>query len=113
MTAKYLGARGAAKKARDKALAQVLANEKREWKEAAYVFVAKLPYGRKMTGEQIRLIAYKELGKPHHHNVWGSIINECIKRGFLEPFPEEQVHMKTKKSHGRKTQLLLTGAWKK
>ena len=89
-------------------------NEKREWRERAYVYIAKLPYGLRMTGEDIRLKYFAECkpGKPHDPNVWGSVINTCLYRGFLEKTGVTR-KSKTALRHANEVPVHLTGAWKR
>lgn len=89
----------------------MLDNESEEYKDAAYVFIANLPYGRIMTGEQIGIEFYREHGEPHHPNAWGGIINAAVFRKLLKRYG--QGRMKRAKSHGRETPRYITGTWKK
>ncbi len=98
---------------KEQGIEQVLENEKQEWREAAYVYIAKLPYGLHMTGEGIRLKYFAECdpGEPHHPNVWGAVISVCLQRGFLEK-TGKFVKSKTVARHANEVPVLLTGAWK-
>lgn len=55
-----------------------------------------------VTGEDIRIRLTAAGIKPHHHNAWGSLINEAIKLGILQPTGEYR-HMRVKSSHARRT----------
>ena len=90
---------------RDEALERVLRNAG-EWYPRAFAQamteIARRP-GESKTGEQLRLLVYRVVGEPHHHNVWGAVTRELIKIGMLEEIGSE--HMTTPKSHGRRTPL--------
>jgi len=99
---------------KERGIRLVTENEKREWREAAHVYIAKLPYGLRMTGEDIRVQYFRECnpGEPHHPSVWGAVINHCVWEGFLA---ETGVFVKSKpaKRHSNVVPVWLTGAWKK
>ncbi len=115
MIARRLGPRGTkSRELKEQGIAQVLENERQAWREAAYVYIAKLPYGLHMTGEDIKVKYFAECnpGKPHHPNVWSAVINVCLQRGFLEK-TGKFVKSKTAKRHANEVPVHLTGAWKK
>ena len=88
--------------ARDAAMAVVLDNADRDWREQATEIVRAL--GGEVTGEDIRLACKVEGIEPHHPNAWGAMVNAWIRDGLLEP-TRRYVAMKATGSHGRKTQV--------
>lgn len=90
--------------ARDEALAAVL---KEPWSSVALRALHGLPSGD-YTGEDIRLRLIEEVGAPHHHNAWGALIMNAVRSGLLVAIGTYR-HMKTTKSHGRKTPVYYKG----
>ena len=88
-----------AKAQRDTALNQVLGHAG-SYVDAASVLICAL--SGEVTGEDVRLLVERQIGPPHHHNVWGAIINHALRRGYLQA-TDRSSHMKTPKSHARKT----------
>lgn len=91
-----------AKFRRDVALKQVEGNAG-DWFSLAMSVVLGLPVGFEGTGEDIRLTVEERIGKPHHHNVWGALTAQLVKQRVLHEIG--RVHMKTEKSHARRTPL--------
>lgn len=60
-----------------------------------------MPVGQ-LTGEDIRIKIEAAIGAPHHHNAWGAVIAQGIKRGILV-HTGKMAHMRTKRSHARRT----------
>jgi hypothetical protein len=77
------------------------------WIDRAMRGLAALPLGWQGTGESIRLALPVE--PPHHHNAWGAVIKKALDRGLLTPTGKFE-HMRTKKSHARKTPVYRRGA---
>lgn len=91
-----------AEMARDAALTQVESHNE-TWLESALGVIAGMPSGHICTGEQIRhTVSEWKTGKPGHHNAWGALIMQAVKRGLLVP-TGRYVKMKDKSSHARKT----------
>ncbi len=60
--------------------------------------------GLEVTGEDIRVECGKLGIRPHHHNAWGAVINSLVREEALI-FTGREVHMKTSKSHARRTRV--------
>ncbi len=92
-----------AERARDEALAQVIANGE-GWNDMARAFAfTHIPFDRPLTAEEIRLLLCEQgLASPHHHNAWGAFFRGIVVSGLVSP---TGVHrsMRTTKSHARKT----------
>ena len=61
------------------------------------------------TGEDLRVMITPVLGPPHHRNVWGALIAQAVKRRLLVP-TGQRVHMRTRKSHARMTDVYVRAA---
>jgi hypothetical protein len=85
---------------RDQALFQVAENSG-SWMDLALQCVDCL-VPKEYTGEDIRLIVERIIGKPHHHNAWGAVIRTSLKRNYIVATGEYRA-MKIIKSHARKT----------
>lgn len=97
-----------AKAARDAGFASVAKNAG-GWRPAAIAAIAALPQGYEGTGEDIRLDLLKAgLAEPHHHNAWGEVTKEAIKRGLIHRTGELR-NMRTKRSHARATPVYRRG----
>jgi hypothetical protein len=93
---------GSAKAARDEALKRVLEHSK-VWAGQALAYIDRLDPGWEGITEDLRMVVdYSDIGKPHHHNVWGSLTANALRKSLFEPTGELR-HMKTKKSHARRT----------
>ena len=90
---------------RDKALAQVAENAMPYTKQAAQL-IDRLNPGTDWTGEDIRIYIEGKIGKPHHHNAWGAIINSAVRRKTLIKTNQYR-QMKTPKSHARATPVYV------
>jgi hypothetical protein len=91
---------------RDQALGQV---EKEPWHTRAVRAVSQLPAGAEYTGEEIRLALSRTMEQPHHHNAWGAVIMQAVKRKHLRPTDRFR-QMRTAKSHARVTRVYeITG----
>jgi hypothetical protein len=98
-----------AEQARDLALSGVEHSERDEWRAAAYEAIRGLTPGAEMTGEQIREAVLAEVGcSPHHHNVWGAIINGAARQGLLED-TGRRANMTGERSHARRTPIYCVG----
>jgi hypothetical protein len=91
-----------AKELRDEALARVEVNSG-GWSFLAMAAVANIPGGWRGSGEALRLhLLANGLEQPHHHNAWGSVVRNAVRRGLLRE-TGRVVHMRTPKSHARRT----------
>jgi hypothetical protein len=98
-----------AKTLRDRALQRVTENGG-DWQERAIIALALIP-GFIGTAEDIRIrLLMKGLARPHHHNAWGAMVMEAIRRNRIQ-FTGKRRHMKTSKSHGRETDVYLVLGW--
>ena len=77
-------------------------NESERWLAGAIGVIRNLPTGWQGTGERMRLMIAQACGHPHHHNVYGALVNKAIKAELIEPTGEHR-HMETMRSHARKT----------
>lgn len=88
---------------KEKALAAVRAKSGL-WFERALEMVKLLPPGR-ATGEGIRLQVVVKMGEePHHHNVWGALIRDAQRKGYITDLGISEP-MKTPRSHARRTPI--------
>jgi hypothetical protein len=95
-----------AQEARDRALKRVLKNAGKAWMSKYLAGVMALPRDWRGTGEELRLKLIRDgVPFPHHHNTWGGAAMSAIRQGLLVSHDEFD-HMRTKKSHKRKTQVL-------
>ena len=92
-----------AKVARDDALKRV-ADNAGDWMQRSLVAITLLR--GEYTGEDIRLIVSEQVGNPHHHNAWGSLIKIAIKHKLIRSTGKHR-HMRTKKSHARQTPVYV------
>jgi len=91
---------GAAKAAKEVGMAQVLFYAGEDWRSKACAYVASLPVGIEVTGEDVR-VGCLALGiKPHHSNAWGGFINGRLKNGWFVK-TGKHVLAKTVSSHAR------------
>ena len=90
---------------RDAGIKTVLENAGDEWRNRVYDYVVCLPYGKEVTGEDIRRACESRGITPHHPNAWGGTINGLIKRGILTK-TGRWVQPKDKRSHARPTQMM-------
>lgn len=93
---------------RDKALALVIRNENEMWRQKAFQYILDLPYGWEGIGEDLRLLIVSNVGFPHHHNVFGALIAQAVRRKMLMPTGYVR-HMKTSKSHARMSPVYRRG----
>ena len=89
--------------ARDEALDRVSTNSGDWWVKAINAVQA-LPSGFEGAAEDIRLVLQRDGLNPHHHNAWGAMIKRCIALKLLKPTGKRRP-MKTRKSHGRPTDV--------
>lgn len=95
-----------ARAARDEAIAAVSLNAG-EWLSQIMRGIQQLRSGWAGSGEALRLVlGEKGFPEPHHHNAWGAAIRHAITKGLLRP-TGQYTHMKTRKSHARKTPVYL------
>jgi len=90
-----------AKEQKNLAIKQV-ADNAGDWMHQALSAMRFLSKRRQWTGEDIRLILEMTVGRPHHHNAWGALVNRAIQEKLIIP-TGRYVPMKTGKSHARKT----------
>lgn len=90
----------AAMAARDTGIEQVLDNSA-PWKDRAMEVVVSIPYGTILTGEEVRQMVVDKIGPPHHHNAFGALIMNAVRKSFLSP-TGRYVKMRLKSSHARK-----------
>jgi hypothetical protein len=78
------------------------------WPIFAFAQLCKLPKGWTGTAEDARLELTQKRGlpDPEHHNSWGSLILHAKFRKVLIPTGTYR-HMKTEKSHARKTEVYV------
>lgn len=91
------------RQARDEALASV-GDASAQWMVRAKAAVEAIAAGWEGTGEDIRAVLLTALPPPHHHNVWGALINGCVRGGLLE-WTGELRNMRTVTSHARSTKV--------
>ncbi len=97
-----------AKAARDAALDHVLGNEGMSWKAEALRRISQLGEWSG-TAEALRLkLLQEKLPTPHHHNVWGGLINSAVKRRYLINTGVRD-SMRTPRSHARNTPVYRSG----
>ena len=84
---------------RDEALERVEINSG-TWFERAMVALRTVEGN--LIGEEIRLRIEPIVGSPHHHNTYGALISQAVKKRYITP---TGVHrkMKTARSHARKS----------
>ena len=87
--------------ARDEALERVSEHAGTDWNSAALNAIRRLK-GQEVTGEDIRLYAEPQIGKPPHHNAWGALIRTAKHQNLLVATGRWQP-MRTPKSHARPT----------
>jgi len=92
-----------AKDERDKALRRVK-RRSGPWWDIARSWVDNHLYNWTGTAEDMRLLMTPYVGKPHHHNVWGSLSRELARDGILI-HTNARTNMKTDKSHARDTPI--------
>ncbi len=97
----------AASAARDEGLSRVEINTREWWKLRAWDAILHLPAGE-MTGEDIRLAVIEQVGEPHHHNIWGSLISRAIKDNVIQD-TGSRTPMQTEQSHARSTAIYSVG----
>lgn len=85
---------------RDEALEVVADKAGKVWMEAGFRAIAHLE--GEFTGEDIRRIVGLVIGQPHHHNAWGSLIMNAIKRGLIIK-TGQWLKMRDPRSHARMT----------
>jgi hypothetical protein len=96
----------AARQARDEALERVTTNAGSYANQA--IGEIKLMRGTYI-GEEIRLAVEEKIGKPHHANAWGGIINTAVRQHLLLKTGRWR-QMKTKKSHARESREYTVAA---
>jgi hypothetical protein len=89
---------------RDEAIKTVLENAGHDWKDKALHIIAAMPKGMLATGEDLRLSIADKIGNPHHHNAYGALIMNAVRKGYLMQ-TGKYVRMRTPKSHARATPL--------
>jgi hypothetical protein len=89
---------------RDEGLARVSENSGPWMSRAVAAATRVLPRDWTGTGEDIRIIVTREIGKPHSPNAWGALINALAKPGGGILIDTGKVRkMKAPKSHSRRT----------
>ena len=62
---------------------QVLANERREWRQRALARIVRLAeQHRTFTADEVRE-ACSDIEPPHHPNVWGAVMHKAIRAGII------------------------------
>ena len=89
---------------RDAAMDQVADNAGVAWMQDAVAAARGL--SGEVTGEDVRLRCQAAGIEPHHHNAWGALTNELLRRGILEP-TDRFVKMKDPRSHARMTRVYI------
>lgn len=94
-----------ARAARDVAIGLV-SDHSEPWMERALRMLPRvIPLGIPFTSEQIRLqLTEAGLEPPHHHNAWGALTMNAVRRGMLAD-TGQQGQMHTPKSHARRTPI--------
>ena len=83
---------------------------KQTWhNEAVQVVCGLRGSGLVITGEDIRTLAEGYVGKPAHHNAWGSVIRKAARKGVLQP-TGQFIPAKHREAKGRMTQLWRVAA---
>ena len=93
-----------AKEARDRALKRV-ANNNQGWLASALDFCENTPSLRSLkefTGEELRIVIAPHVGHPRSPHAWGLVARYLMERGVIVP-TGKWIHMRTEKSHSRKT----------
>lgn len=65
-----------------------------------------LPLGDTFTGEDIRRVVIGSLGKPHHHNAFGALVNRLVRLGWIRRTGEYR-SMREVRSHARQTPVYV------
>ena len=68
--------------------------------------ISRLPPNWEGTGEDMRLHIEFMIGSPHHHNAYGALVSQAVRRGYLKK-TGRYAQMKTKKSHARETPVYV------
>jgi hypothetical protein len=90
--------------ARNKILDDV-ADSNAGWLKRAMAMMARIPDGRELTGEDLRLSLLEVgLSEPRHPGAWGALTGTLARKGFLVHTGEWRA-MRQKTSHGRLTRL--------
>lgn len=94
---------------RDLALKKVADNSD-DWMGKALSAMRFLSVRREWTGEDIRLTVEAVVGRPHHHNAWGALINQAVRTGLIVR-TGKHAPMRELKSHARQTPVYrVTGS---
>ena len=88
-----------AREARDEGMARVAARSP-DYIDGGMAFIANLPNGSEITGEEVRLRCLASGLKYHHQNAHGTLIRMAVERGLLRR-TGRMVQPKAKPSHGR------------
>ena len=88
-------------RARDAALKTVAENSG-TFIERAMDIIASM--SGEVTGEDVRFKCEAEGCTPHHHNAWGAVISQAVRRGHLVP-TDRLAKMRGPKSHARRTMV--------
>jgi hypothetical protein len=70
------------------------------------LFIEQLPVGGEYSGEDIRRLAIAEDIVPHHHNAWGALISQAIRRRLLKVTGKRKP-LTAVKGHARKTDVYV------
>jgi hypothetical protein len=88
-----------AREARDEGMRKV-AEGSPDYIDGGMAFIANLPNGTELTGEDIRLKCIASGLRYHHQNAHGTLIKRAVERGLLRR-TGRMVQPKVKNSHGR------------
>lgn len=83
----------------------MLSHEPKKWMEGALTLISNLPHDWTGIGEDIRKLVTESVGRPHHPNAWGALVNAAIRRKHLARCGEMRA-MTAVKSHGRLSPIL-------
>lgn len=90
--------------ARDEGI-ELVSERGRPWIEAAILVLYNLPIGWRGQMEDLRDDMERDIGKPHHRNIYGALANKAVRMGILV-YPGGMQQMKRTTSHARITRVL-------
>jgi len=75
-----------------------------DWFKFALASIPSVELPEEFTGEQLRHIITESIGRPHHHNVWGALTMQAVRRGLLFK-TGRRTKMQDRRSHARMTDV--------
>ena len=76
-----------------------------QWMELALHHIQwSLRYDWQGSGQDIRIWLTDAIGPPHHHNTWGALIAQAIRKGYLVR-TGHQKHARIRASHARRNDV--------